>query len=43
MPTHRPSIAPKHGTYDNACFEQIAFTGLSQKQDSSPDNLIPTF
>jgi hypothetical protein len=36
------SHSAKHEIYDNARFEQIACTGLPQKYDGSPDNLIPT-
>jgi len=35
-------IASRSDIYDNARFEQIACTGLSQKYNGSPDQLIPT-
>jgi hypothetical protein len=36
------SHSAKNDIYDNARFEQITCTGLPQKYDGSPDNLIPT-
>ena len=36
IPTIKPDI------YDNACFEQIACAGLTQKFNGSPDHFIPT-